>query len=459
MVEDRLVSVSHITVAPYDEKGCLASNHIVHLKQNDLTWNISDKFLTDAAQDGISALFDETKTILHAPHGYVFRKLSGREENMFVRAGNMLREPGCMSIFNHLLLRKLPPNCSFVYIDSFTILSFTLGLQSIVRYFRGLGRSLPALTIENTHSYEISDDFRIPNEDNYLVLISASTSGGLAKKLVDEFQADPNRIIHLLGIGPPNAEFKKSCVYFKARDINAEQLTSVNRANTPIEIGTEEFLVAQGPPRPVRITTKHVNDDAASEFYKPYYMLALRFGEPSMPERRRYSPFSISNQIEHAESSPIKEWVRDDLIHEIPASARVLVYVDNQMSKQVADWIKTCLGSHIATKSLEEVEAERPTPDCGESSLVVIAHYDPGFERLTRASIALRKLGNVHRHYVVCFDFPSSHVEHKRRRGRSADGIQQTQLRLVGIRNSACGGIASPRVPDLASLVLFGGGP
>ena len=80
-----------------------------------------------------------------------------------------------------------------------------------MRYFRHLGRSLPALAIENTHSYEISDDFRIPNEENYLVLISASTSGGLAKKLVEHHQADPSRIVHLIGIGPPNAEFNKSC--------------------------------------------------------------------------------------------------------------------------------------------------------------------------------------------------------------------------------------------------------
>lgn len=414
--EDRLVSTSHIAVAAYDERGSLASGRVVHLKQNNNTWDITDDFLLSVAQAGISALFDDTNTILLAPHGYVFRKLSGREETIFVRAGNMLREPGCMSIFNHLLLRKLPSNCSLIYIDSFTILSFAISLQSVVGYFRRSGRHLPALAIENTHSYEISPDFRIPNEENYLVLISASTSGGLARKLVNEYQAEPSRIIHLLGVGPPDAEFKKSCVYFRARDSKPSQPTVANQANAAIEIGTEEFLVAQGPPRPVRITTQHVNDDAAHELHKSFYRRALRFGEPSSPESRRYSPFSISNNIECTTSPPARNWVHDRLIHELPASVSALVYVDNHMSKEVANWIKESLGINAVTRSLEQVESDALNHDPDNGSFVVIAHHDPGLEGLMRASIALRKLGNIHRHYVVCYWFPSSRLEHERLR-------------------------------------------
>ena len=215
------------------------------LKSNDSVWNITDEFLLEAAQDGISNLFDQTQTVMTAPHGYVFRKLSGREMDFFVRAGNMLREPGCAAIFNHLILRKLPINCSLIYIDSFTILSFAISLQSIVGYFHRLGRSLPLLAIENTHSYEMSPDFRIPNEKNYVVLISASTSGGLARKFVDESQADPTRIIHLLGVGASDSPFKDSCVYFRPLAAMPKPQTAGKRNNATIEIGTEEFLVAQ----------------------------------------------------------------------------------------------------------------------------------------------------------------------------------------------------------------------
>lgn len=414
--EDRLVSTSHIAVAPYDKNGKLASKDVVHLKESNDTWDITDAFLLGVAQEGISALFDDMKTILLAPHGYVFRKPSGREKTMFVRAGNMLREPGCMSIFNHLLLRKLPPNCSLVYIDSFTILSFAISLQSIVGYFRRSDQSLPALAIENTHSYEISPDFRIPNEKNYLVLISASTSGGLAQKLVDEYHAEPNRIVHLLGIGPPDSAFKESCVYFREQESKRSQTTVAHQSNAAIEIGTEEFLVAQGPPRPVRITTRHVNDDGAREFHDTFYRDALRFGEPSTSASRSYSPFSISNNTKYAGSSPARQWVTRRLIHELPASVRTLVYVDNTMSAKVANWIQASLGRHVVARSLEEVEDDATNHDTENGSFVVIAHHDPGLEGLARASIALRRLGNVHRHYVVCYGFPSSRMEHERLR-------------------------------------------
>ena len=243
-IEGRLVTISHITIAPYDENGSLVPDRVGHFKSEGPTWFITDDFLLEVAHDGISTLFDETETVLHAPHGYVFHKLSGRDEQLFVRAGNMLREPGCMSIFNQLLLRQLPSDCSYIYIDSFTILSFALGLQSIVRYFRDLGRSLPALAIKNTHSYEVSDDFRIPNEENYLVLISASTSGSLARKLVEHHHADPQRIVHLFGIGPPDAEFSKTCVYYRDRSTISRQRTTAHPTSTPIEIGTGNYSPA-----------------------------------------------------------------------------------------------------------------------------------------------------------------------------------------------------------------------
>lgn len=419
--EDRLVSTTHISVAPFDEKGLLASNSVVHLKSNNSVWNITDEFLLEAAQDGISGLFDQTQTVMTAPHGYVFRKLSGRELDFFVRAGNMLREPGCTAVFNHMILRKLPLNCSLIYIDSFTILSFAISLQSIIEYFHRLGRPLPLISIESTHSYEISPDFRIPNENNYLVLISASTSGGLAKKLVDEFQAEPTRIIHLLGVGESNAKFRDSCVYFRSFTAMNTQKPSVTTDNAAIEIGTEEFLVAQGPPRPVRITTRHVNQRASKELLGKFYRSALQFGESGLG--LPYSPFSISNESMHKSDSPVRKWVSGQLIHELPASVDTLVYLNDPMSECVADWVQDSLQG-IDTMSMTDIERSSPNRSSGNGSFVLIAHHDPGLEGLARSAIALRKFGSSYRHYVVCFAFPSSRKSHDRRRDdlRTASG-------------------------------------
>ena len=246
--EDRLRSISHVAIAPYDPQGRLQHQKIKHLMQASAAWELDDAFLHQVAREGVAILFKDTEAILHAPHGYAFRKPSGREEEIFVRAGNMLRQPAAVALLNHTLLRHLPEACSVLYIDSFTILSFAMGLQSVTAHFDRNGHSMPALAIESIHSYDVSEEVWIPNEANYLVMISASTSGGLAKKLVDEYQADRKRIVHLLGVGAPDAAFRNSCIYFHVHPSDTNKPQSANQVNASIEIRTEEFLVSQGPP-------------------------------------------------------------------------------------------------------------------------------------------------------------------------------------------------------------------
>ena len=414
--EDRLQSVSHVTIAPYDHRGQLVPQGIEHLTNPSAPWKIDDLFLLGVARRGIAKLFEDTETILHAPHGYSFRKPSGREEDIFVRAGNMLRQPAALAIFNHLLLRHLPRDCSVLYIDSFTILSFAMGLQSLAAHFDRTAHSLPALAIESIHSYNISDDVWIPNEDNYLVLISASTSGGLADKLVTEYQADRSRIVHLLGVAAPDAAFRDSCIYFHSRPSNAAKPGPTDQVNASIEIRTEEFLVSQGPPRPVRITTAHVHDRAAHRLHKPFYTHSLRFGGSSgSAPNRSYSPFSIDSTMREADDSSLRTWVTERLIHELPASVSTLLYVDHPQAKQVAEWTADQLGPRVVAKPLDQldtnIEDSSPTNTIG-----LIAYDDPDLEDLARASIELRPLPHVHRHYVVCYGFPASRVDYDRRR-------------------------------------------
>ena len=412
--EDRLRSISHVTVVPYDHQGHLMPQEITHLTTPAKPWDLDDAFLFNVAREGIALLFKDTETILQAPHGYAFRKPSGREEDIFVRAGNMLQQPAAVAVFNHLLLRHVPPDCSVLYIDSFTILSFAMGLQSLVAHFDHSGHSMPALAIESIHSYDMSEDFRIPNEANYLILISASTSGGLAKKLVDERQADHNRIIHLLGVADPNAAFRDSCIYFYAQ---AQPKPSHREpANASIEIRTEEFLVSQGLPRPVRITTAHVNSHAANQLHDPFYRRALRFGPSANPDfNRSYSPFSINSDTCDAADPPLRAWVNEHLIHELPASVRTLLHVDDPMAEQVAKWTADQLGSHVVARPIDHLDPDTEDPS-STNTVAVIAYDDPDFEDLTRATIELRHLPNVNRHYVICYGFPASRVDYERRR-------------------------------------------
>ncbi|MDE0420767.1 MAG: hypothetical protein OXK76_07755 [Gammaproteobacteria bacterium] len=410
-LEGRLASASHVVIAPYDNVGKLVAESVTHLKCAGSPWAICDGLVESLAQEAVSAIFDDAKTILHAPHGYAFRKLSNREEDIFVRAGNMLRDPKCLAVFGYLLLRRMPPKCSLVYIDSFTILSFALGIQSLVDYFRRLDSDLPALAIENFHSYEITPEFRIPNEADYFVLISASTSGGLARKLVEEKQADAGRIVHLLGVGSGDSPFRDSCVYFRERGAQARMGGSSGQRNALIEIGTEEFLVAQGPPTAVALTREHVNRKGSNELHKSFYRDALKFHAPGVGGA--YSTFSMAADATDATCPPIRRWVGQRLVHELPASVRMVVHVEDPMSACLAGWLVDALPTEVPTKSASDL-AEMDRSSIAGGAVVVVAYGDPGLERVREVNIALRSVDPVHRHYVVGYAFPPSRGEHRR---------------------------------------------
>ena len=404
----RLASASHAVIAPYGKDGQLVADSIVHIKAG---WNIEDAQVECFAQQAVSEILHDTNTILQAPHGYAFRKLSGREEDIFVRAGNMLRDPNCLPVFSYLLLRKLPSKCGLIYVDSFTILSFALGVQSLIDHFRHSEPDLPALAIKNFHSYQVAPEFRIPNEANYLILISASTSGGLAQKLISDKQADPARIVHLLGVGPSSCDFRDSCVFFKERGAQVPNTFPTSQRNAIIEIGTEEFLVAQGPPIPVPITRKHVNRDGARELHKSFYRAALRFYKPGV--QSPHSTFAMADNPDNAQSSPMYTWVSDTLVHELPASLQMVVHVDDPMSEKFASWVQKALPGNIDIKSLSDIEQRTDfSPPSG--AIVIVAYQDPGLEHLRRANIALRSIDPVHRHYVVGYVFPGSQGEYRR---------------------------------------------
>lgn len=413
-VQERLLIVSHIAVAPFDHQGRLVPERIVCLKGGASRWNITDKWLVQISQECVASLVDDTDTILRAPHGYLFRKPSGREESIFVRAGNMLSQPESLAVFNHLLLRELRPECHSILIDSSTILSFALSLRSTVLYFKGLGRSLSTLSIIDFHSYDMESEFRVPNDDNYLVLISASTSGGLAKKLVEYHQASGDRIVHLLGAGSADANFRKTCICYKELELSASGLVANAGGYSSIEIATEEFLVAQGPTRPVRITKDHVNNIAKRELHRDFYRGALRFGESNREGHEPFSPFSLSTELHDSSRSRLREWVEEVLVHELPASADVLIHADDPMSEYIASCITKAVGKQLFVLSLTRIERPPERSEFESDSAVIVAIQDPGLEIFGRASIALREKKVSHRHFVLGYGFPPTLREYSR---------------------------------------------
>lgn len=417
-LKDRLRNTTHISVAPYGPDGTLADEAILNLHESGETWEISNELLEQAGKRGLSQIVDETNTILLAPPGYYFTKPSGREEKFFVRAGNMLRELGSLSIIDYLLLSKLPQQPRTIYIDSFTILSFALSLQATVAMFSAednKGARIP--TIVNIHSYDKDTNLRFPDDENYLIIISASTSGNLARELINDHGAKKNLIVHLLGAGSDrtNVDFKQSCLYFNT-------LTTLdNGANLPkrtIDIITEEFAVAHGSPRTVKIGKPHIEPREKSRYADTFYQEHLNIMKAGGSSG--YGPYAVFSIEENSGLGPedLKLWLRTKVVHALPASLDVLLHLDDTRSSLLADHILSLLPEYkrkpnirkISLANINDVEIRNET----NVSIVIVAYSDPSLEGLTRASTSLRMYSNVFRHYVLAHAFPESMQRHQR---------------------------------------------
>lgn len=411
----KFASISHIVVLPYRIDGSLCSDRIILLYGETISF--PDSILTEVAQACISNSLSKTNYKLHPPHGYKFRKPSGKEVDLFLRAGNMLSEPALLLPFSYLILCKMPASVRTIYIDSFTILSFALRIQSLFFYFtshnHGMERIVP--TIEVFRSYDVSADFRLPNSDDYYIVISASSSNDLGQKLVNEHGADSSRIIHLLGVGPSDCELANSSIHFINEQVNHKMVHPTN----VIGISTEEFMVSHGNTTPVRLVRQHVDKKHSDELGNEFYQHCLQLS--SSGQEVGYGPFStfsICTDTNHKWSSGFKTWLNQTVLCEIPITSGAIVHLDDPMSKKMAQTILTLLHRYTSVgnipicsyANLENIQSELQNI----SSVTVVAFQDPGLQKFANISMQLRAYPSLHRNFVLGYAFPESKAQFNR---------------------------------------------
>ena len=408
-LRERLRATGHVAVAPYDNRGQIREADVADLWHEGEPWAVTDHVVVDLARRYIDELTKQTNAILEAPSGYQFRKPSGNASTIFIRAGNMLREQDSLNVFSHMLLREWPPEGKAIYVDSFTVLSFAMALQRTVAFFRSSEKDsqteYPA--IENFHSYKKESSFYFPENGRYLVVTSASTSGQLATKLVDEHNADRRKIVHLLGAGDERVDdrFRQSCICYRELP-----LANQPAALADIAIGGEEFIPSYGEPRTVSLTKQHIDSRHAQLYKAPFYLKHLRVrSSATLSGYGSYSLFSVSNKNNTLGPEEFDRWLRERLVHEIPASIALIVHLEDAMSEALAHRVAGIFkrsGAVDVISVANVTEHETDLKKC--DSVLIVASEDPNLEGFVRAGTVLRRWPDAFRHYILGHAFPET---------------------------------------------------
>lgn len=186
--------------------------------------------LDDVRRRGVTFIFNERRGFVEANSTYHFENPSGRHTERFIRLSNILARSAEIAFVGFCCLPHVDPTVRRAYLD-------TPSLYGVVAAINEQRRSFPDtewILAENFSSYTGFDDYEF-DEEAAVVLISASSSGSLAARLVAEKNIEPQQIIHLLYLGRKPSPSPVVCDLSKNEEANPDGVTDLPSVNEAVD--------------------------------------------------------------------------------------------------------------------------------------------------------------------------------------------------------------------------------
>jgi hypothetical protein len=369
--------------------------------------------LAPIQRQGLSTLFIRRGALLEAGPTAHFVKPSGRHDRRFLRAAHALSEGAEIFFCAFWILKFLDDDVKRIHVDTSAIASVVLAAL--------LMRATKAVPLITTFkSYDGMQHHPFSKDRKELVLISASQSGEMARKIAEHI-ADPKFVVTLFSIAAvqddhttilANLCFDKELNPSGVHAIKNE----IDETNSrPIKLIGEHFLAASGAPR---LILPRVTD-------KPEAVKTLL---PQLVGKRVFKAFTSSliaktrraiwiDVLKLTETAAFKTWATLQVAMHIPATIRAIVHFDNDPSSlALAEALKVEVerqGGYLHTcrmLSLKTVEGADPDDSIDRSPVLVVGGATGHGGEFLMASRALRRFApQSHRIYLTTAVMPVSH--------------------------------------------------
>lgn len=194
---ERLEGRCRVDLVGYDASGSEATRE--NLSITGISSNVG---LDEILRRGVTAIFKRRDGFVRASKSYHFANPSGAHTDRFMRLSNILVRQAEIAFLGAAVLARLPGDTRQVYIDTPALYAV---VSAINDQLRTLQPERAHLVADNFSSYFGFDTHRFTDPAQAVALISASSSGRLGRKLVEEKHFDPHRIVHVLYLGPKPA--------------------------------------------------------------------------------------------------------------------------------------------------------------------------------------------------------------------------------------------------------------
>lgn len=381
----------------------------VHCHFFDATGSTSSDELVRAIQRlGMTYIFRHRNAMLEATSAHHYVKPSERHCNKFLRTGNALVDGAEIDFLAFCCLSKAPSRLRHIYCDTGAISPIA---HAVVGIRKRLDQSEPWATIDSFGSYEGMKHFQFREMSNSMVLLSASTSGGLARSLMEtEPLVTHDRLATIFYLGEPMQHGAVVCDLGYHANLNPEgyeplvsfpphECQLCAQGSTAIPIAGDQFL-----PEGIRVDAviiraqdspawagAFVKDVRGTEFVRLNYLV------PHSTGATKDIFFDVQRLVEHPEMLNIGKFqtrFHRILDHGISKSVQRILHLNDAASGQMARCIHIAanLGADVQVIALGDVEQQLDQHIHEDGLTVVVAGVVASGSSLLAASQVLRHI-------------------------------------------------------------------
>ncbi|NHN24953.1 hypothetical protein FIA58_004610 [Flavobacterium jejuense] len=419
---DKDYLASHLFVFAFNANGSL-----IPLNSKTISDNLEKKILNEGSQNIFinRGGFVESK----GAHHFVFP--SGKHCNKFLRTGNILLHSSEIYFIGFTLLKFYNvEKHNQIYCDTSSINTIAFSLIDLKRRLIG-SENFKSIPIESFSSYTGLQSSKKINYPKALILISASTSGNILKKIKKNNRlAKKENMIILFYLGDEEAYIEnennilcnltKNDVYNPTGidyydTYDSSDCIHCDSGSYPVNVMGDVFLLEKPKINPITLTVRDVPKDLSKFVYEfksvelsKNNIFKVSYKENEREINKKYEIYfdflevikDIKNKKYKAFSSKLDNYINQY----IPSNTKYLIYLNDEGSKILAERILYKIKHNYNVKFLPEMisqdELDKINPkDIG--SVVVVASCISNGKNLLYLSRSLRPIDGLRIIYFI----------------------------------------------------------
>jgi hypothetical protein len=360
-------------------------------------------------EQGFFEISKKNNLIIESHPSYHFIKPSGKHTSKFIKVANIIESKAEISFLAMCMLKLIPKNLDYIYIDTSGIFALAYEISAMRNRF---DKDNIPVSIDCFGSYEGINFYAFSESENCLIIISATTSSDLEKKLRDIPELTSAKIISvvssltgkttLIELEHYRNNYCKD--YFSNFDSFKEEDCKLCRHEQSVPISLHKSNFSLESPR----TTKYLplaidSDKKLRELISNYKdSKAFKCLFDGVEGKKIPTPeYFIDVELLIRDSNAYRTKIDNFITRSFPLNVDTILHCSDSGAKQLAEYIK----SNVQNKGInpEIFDGKIPTSVKARTGILVVAGSIQSGKSLLNVSRGLRDYPSTPITYVVGF--------------------------------------------------------